>query len=274
MKTRAANYYVKTRDELLKRIVNGSLVHADETRANIRGKPAYVWVFTNLHEVVYILSESREGVLVQNLLANFRGVLVSDFYSAYESIACPQQKCLIHLMRDLNDEILKSPFDNELIDAVTGFANVLHSIVLDIDRYGLKTRHLRKHIKFVDKFYRMLEKAAYKSEAALGIQRRLERNRDRLFTFLRYDGVPWNNNNAEHAVKAFARIRDVLSGLSTRKGLEEFLILLSICQSCEYQHIDFLNFLRSGMVNLSEYALVHKRYSLKRRDNIVISDAV
>ena len=33
----------------------------------------------------------------------------------------------------------------------------------------------------------------------------------RLFTFLAYDGIPWNNNNAEHAIKAFARLRNSAS---------------------------------------------------------------
>ena len=84
LKTRASGYYRPTRDALLNRIISGTLVHADETSANIKGKLAYVWVLTNLHEVVYILAETREGALVQNLLAKFRGVLVSDFYSAYE----------------------------------------------------------------------------------------------------------------------------------------------------------------------------------------------
>jgi Transposase IS66 family len=40
------------------------------------------------------------------LLKNFHGVLVSDFYSAYDTIGCPQQKCLIHLIRDINQELL------------------------------------------------------------------------------------------------------------------------------------------------------------------------
>jgi hypothetical protein len=51
--------------------------------------------------------------------------------------------------------------------------------------------------------------------------RRFERNRERLFTFLDHDGVPWNNNNAEHAIKAFARLRNVIGGTSTAKGLRE-----------------------------------------------------
>jgi hypothetical protein len=43
---------------------------------------------------------------MQAVLKDFKGVLVSDFYSAYDSMDCPQQKCLIHLMRDLNDDML------------------------------------------------------------------------------------------------------------------------------------------------------------------------
>ncbi|HKM84473.1 MAG TPA: TM0106 family RecB-like putative nuclease, partial [Candidatus Acidoferrum sp.] len=270
-KTKAARYYLPTRDALLQRIIEGQLVHVDETRANIKGKLAYVWVLTNLREVVYILTENREGGLVQKLLANFRGVLVSDFYSVYESICCPQQKCLIHLLRDLNDLVLKNPFDNELKIIVSRFSGVLQPIVADIDKRGLKTHFLKKHLKHVDKFYHTLVRASFKSEVALSVQRRLEKNRDRLFTFLRYDGVPWNNNNAEHAIKAFAKLRDVVSGSSTKNGIEEFLVLLSVCQSCAYQSIDFLNFLRSGEIDIATYALNHKRRSLKARDNFVVS---
>jgi hypothetical protein len=39
----------------------------------------------------------------------------------------------------------------------------------------------------------------FRSELALSYQKRLVKNRDKLFTFLDYDGVPWNNNNAECA---------------------------------------------------------------------------
>jgi predicted RecB family nuclease len=271
MKARASNYYLPTRDALLKRIINGQLVHADETRANIKGKLAYVWVLTNLHEVVYILAETREGALVQKLLANFRGVLVSDFYSAYDSISCPQQKCLIHLMRDLNDEVLQNPFNEDLKSIVSGFSNVLQPIVADIDRRGLKKFFLKKHVKEVNRFYEMLKRTTFESEVASNVQKRLERNRNKLFTFLHYDGVPWNNNNAEHAIKAFAKLRDVVSGSSTKKGIEEFLILLSVCQSCEYQGIDFLNFLRSGQNDIAAYAMKVKGRSLKMRDNVVVS---
>lgn len=88
-------------------------MHADETHANIKGKHAYVWVFTNMHEVAYLYSDSREGELAQTTLGGFKGVLVSDFYAVYDSFDCPQQKCLIHLVRDLNGAMLDNPYDEK-----------------------------------------------------------------------------------------------------------------------------------------------------------------
>jgi len=76
------------------------------------------------------------------------------------------------------------------------------------------------------------------------------KNRNGLFTFLNYDGVPWNNNNAEHAIKAFARLRRAIVGLSTGKGNDEYLVLLSICQTCKYSGLDFLSFLLSGETDI------------------------
>jgi hypothetical protein len=39
--------------------------------------------------------------LVHPLLKDSEGVLVTDFYTAYDSANCPQQKWLIHSIRDL-----------------------------------------------------------------------------------------------------------------------------------------------------------------------------
>ena len=83
-KCTAAQYYSVTKRKILDRLIHGNLIHADETRANIKGHLAYVWVLTNLKEVVYILAKSREGEIIQELLKEFHGVLVSDFYAAYD----------------------------------------------------------------------------------------------------------------------------------------------------------------------------------------------
>jgi hypothetical protein len=60
-----------------------------------------------------------------------------------------------------------------------------------------------------------------------------------LFTFLNFDEVPWNNNNAEHAIKRFAHYREITDGHLAESGLTDYLVLLSINQTCEYKGISF-----------------------------------
>jgi predicted RecB family nuclease len=269
LKIKASRFYSDTKAEILDRIIGGKVIHADETNANIKGQLAYVWVLTSLTDVVYILTESREGETVQQLLSGFRGVLVSDFYAAYESIECAQQKCLIHLVRDLNDEILNNPFDEEVKLVALRFAALLRPIVDTIDSRGLKAHFLSKHLRDVERFYGFLDKGRFNSDVAEKFKQRFYRNRDKLFTFLRYDGVPWNNNSAEHAIKAFARLREVISGTSTKKGVEEYLTLLSVSETCKNRGIDFLDFLRSGEQNIAMFELAHGRRSKRPKRQVL-----
>ena len=118
----------------------------------------------------------------------------------------------------------------------------------------MKKRFLKKHLQSVKRFYRQISESNLQSEKAAKVKARLEKNRDRLFTFLEHDGVPWNNNNAEHAVKPFAELRHIIGGVTTEKGLREYLVLLSICETCKYTGVDFLDFLRSSEKDIHAFA--------------------
>jgi hypothetical protein len=61
---------------------------------------------------------------------------------------------------------------------------------------------LGKHKQSAAGFVQYVIEMKCANEAGRALQKRIERNKDNLFTFLDYDGVPWNNNNAEHAVRA------------------------------------------------------------------------
>jgi hypothetical protein len=61
------------------------------------------------------------------VLGEFGGVLVSDFYGAYDSVSCRQQRSLIHLMRDINDDVIKHPFNEELAFVAKRFGVLLCS---------------------------------------------------------------------------------------------------------------------------------------------------
>ena len=115
LKAAAGAFYRDTYDALLRGLVSGPLLHIDETSVWLRGHvTGYVWVFTSMDSVVFMYRPTREGEFLQDLLRSFKGVMVTDFYTAYDSIQCPQQKCLVHLMWDINRAILKHPFDEEM----------------------------------------------------------------------------------------------------------------------------------------------------------------
>jgi hypothetical protein len=207
----------------------------------------------SLEEVVYMYRPTREGGFLQELLKGIEGVLVSDFYAAYDGIECAQQKCLIHLIRDINQVLLDNPFDEELRSITQPFGTLLQTIVQAVDQHGLKKRHLKGHERSVTRFFRRLAEMAFSSEVAESLRDRFLRYREKLFTFIRYDGVPWNNNCAENAIKRFAYYREGTVGVLTEAGLNDYLVLLSIYQSCRYRGLSFLKFLVSREVDLESF---------------------
>jgi predicted RecB family nuclease len=249
MKSAMAEKYTPTYRGILRQIAKGTLIHADETKGVVKGGGHYIWVFANLTTVAYVYAESRESAIVEDVLDGFSGVLVSDFYAAYDSITCAQQKCLIHLMRDINEDLHRNPFDDELKEIARRFGAVLREIVETIDTYGLKARHLGKHRKPAAGFIEHVVAMKCATEAGLALKKRIEKNRDKLFTFLDYDGVPWNNNNAEHAVRSFTRVRNVIFN-STPKGHREYATLLTIQQTLRCRGMGFLEFMRSGRMEI------------------------
>ena len=256
LKNRASALYLETYEAIKQKLLDGKLIHVDETKISMKGQTAYVCVLTSLEEVIYFYSETREAEIFKTILSGFRGVLVSDFYAAYDSIECPKQKCLIHLMRDLNNDLLKEPFNEEIKLLAHDFASVLTPIIKTIDRFGLKKYFLRKHKREVNRFYKNLLQRGYKTEIGMKYQKRFKKNQAKLFTFLDYNGVPWNNNNAECAIRALAKLRKIIGGTSNERGIKDYLILLSICETCKYKGVSFLDFLRSGKKDIDEFSRV------------------
>jgi predicted RecB family nuclease len=251
IKSVVANKYMPTYRDILRQLAKGPLIHADETKGAVRGGGHYIWVFTNMTTVAYVYAESRESGTLDEVLDGFRGVLVSDFYAGYESVPCAQQKCLIHLMRDINEDLHRNPFDEELRKIAGRFGVLLREIVATIDKHGLKKRYLSKHRASAAGFIEDVISMNCMTEATRALRKRIERNRDKLFTFMEYDGVPWNNNNAEHAVRQFVRLRNTIFN-STPKGHREYATLLSIQQTLRYRGMGFLEFMRSGRMEIPD----------------------
>ena len=248
-----ADVYGQTEKALMRCILASPFVHVDETKLSIRGTQHYVWVLTNGSHVVFQLTETRETSLIQKMLAGYEGVLVSDFYGGYDSVECRQQKCLVHLIRDLNDDLWKNPFNEEVERFVGACRDLLVPIFTDVERYGLKARHLRKHRKAVDRFYRtQIDVQASSCEIVSRYRKRFERYSDSMFLFLQTDSIPWNNNMAERAIRHLA-IQRRISGSFHRPTAVQYLRLLGIAQTCRFQDKSFLRFLLSEEKEVDGY---------------------
>ena len=263
-----AKYYRPGFKRLLKKIPSGSVLHVDETQVKLKNGTGYVWVFASLEEVVFLYRPTREGGFLKDMLKAFKGVLVSDFYAAYDGIDCPRQKCLIHLLRDMNQDILSNPFDQELQSITAPFGVLLREVVTTIDQHGLKRCHLKRHDRGVSQFFVRLAGQSFRSEVAEALRHRLMKYQSELFTFLQHDGVAWNNNNAENAIKQFAYYREDTVGTMKEEGLTGYLTMLSLCHTCRFRGISFLKFLRSRVRDVDSFGV--RRRHRQRRPEIEI----
>ena len=248
-----AAFYAGTEAALLEAIRASTFVHVDETRISIQGVDQYVWVFTDGKHVVFRMTETREADIVREVLSGFSGVLVTDFYPDYDAMPCRQQKCLVHLIRDLNEDLWKAPFDRELEVFALEFQSLLVPILETVDQYGLKAWHLRKFVRNVDRFYeKNIASGEPKSELVVKYQKRFQRYRDSLFVFLTLDGIPWNNNMGERAIRQLA-IQRKISGSFFKRGAQRYLLLLAIAQTCRFQEKSFLKFLLSKETDVDRF---------------------
>jgi hypothetical protein len=257
-KASVARRYERTNIAIVAELLRGPSLSVDETEARLRKEKAHVWVFAGLSGAYYEYRDSRNGQFLSERLNGFDGVLVSDFFTAYDSIECPQQKCLVHLIRDMNEDVKSNPYDVELKGIVQAFATTVRPIIETVDRYGLAKSRLQKHKSAAMEFVEEVGRRLVSSEAATKYQKRIEKYGYRLFTFLDYDLVPWHNNNAEHAIHAFARYRRFADGRLTKKSVGEYLAILSVLQTCEYRSLNVLDFLLSGETNLDR-SVNHRR---------------
>lgn len=240
-----ASFYNYTEKQNLKQILNGSFIHADETKVNVKGVDHYVWIFTNGKEVIFRETATREIDMILELLKDYKGILISDFYSGYESLKCKHQKCWVHLIRDLNEDLYKNPYDIEYEKFIIELRNLIIPIFESIKKYGSKKRHFNKFKKNTATFYnRVILNGKYNSEITLKYQTRIKKHWTSLFIFIEFDNIPWNNNMAERGLRHLAVQRKISTYFD--KGVRQYLLFLGLMQSCRFQKKSFLKFLLSG----------------------------
>lgn len=106
-----------TYHKLLDTLKESGFIHADETGWNINGQNHWLWKFSNKKVPITHIDKSRGQRVVEDILGNdYKGILISDFLSAYNKInAKGKQKCLVHILRDLDKVIRYFHDDREVL---------------------------------------------------------------------------------------------------------------------------------------------------------------
>jgi predicted RecB family nuclease len=255
-----SGFYAETEQLLTRNILQSPFIHADETKVNIQGADQYVWVFTDGKHVMFKLTPTREADIVHKFLSGYTGTLISDFYPGYDSVQCKQQKCWVHLIREMNDDLWKSPFDAEFEEFVLKVRNLIVPILEAVEKHGLKTKKLGKFNTNITQFYANTISKTYKSDLVLKYQKRFLRYKDNLFVFLSEDNIPWNNNAGERAIRHLA-VQRKISGSFFESMMPPYLLLLGIMQTCRFLGKSFLKFLLSKEKDIDRFeARKRKRY--------------
>jgi len=253
-----ADYYHFTENRIVENLISGDIIHADETTINVRGETQYIWVFTDGKNFCFRWSKTREADLPKEFLKNFKGVLITDFYTGYDSIDCLQQKCWVHLLRDINQDLRKNPFDNELESFVIALRKLFIPIMETVQRFGLKHRYLKKYKKEVTKFYKdNIDNKHYSSEFVQKYQKRFAKYRKELFEFLNDDNISWHNNQAERGLRHLVKQKAISSTFHQRL-IPSYLVLLGIMQTCRFTGKSFFQFLFSKETDLEAFKIKKK----------------
>jgi len=79
---------------LVAEIQVSAVLHADETGWRVTGETHWLWCFANEPTTVYMVDRSRGSpALKQMFKEEFQGILVTDFWAAYDSILGGEHQC-------------------------------------------------------------------------------------------------------------------------------------------------------------------------------------
>jgi hypothetical protein len=228
---------------LLWEIRGSPVVNADETGWREDGVNGYIWSFSN-PDVRYLLrDQSRASRVVTDTLGDeFAGVLVSDFYGAYNAYGGVKQRCWVHLLRDLKTLVEKHP-SNESVARWVGRIRYIYEQAREtttgsytqIERCWLRQSFETRMLELAN-LYRDADKAPQRVLA-----KRIESFLGELFTFVDREGVPSDNNAAERAVRPAVISRKVSGGTRSPKGSDTKMTLLSLFGTWNLQGEDTIS---------------------------------
>jgi transposase len=234
--------------ELLEAVRHCSVVHADETGWRIGILAAWLWVFTNREISVYAIRDNRSSdVVVEVLGEEFKGVLVSDCFLAYDQQRLAdwfKQKCIAHLLKELAEMHERKTgravcFAQELTGLLqAALALKAEKPNLEAVAFAQQAHTLEAHLDTLIAPQRRLKDADN-----IRFAKRLRKHRSHILRFLYVDDLDATNNQAERMLRPAVITRKTNGCNRTTSGAETHAILSSVLVTCRQRSIPILDYL-------------------------------
>jgi transposase len=217
-------------EQIKAQALQAKTLFADETGWRVMGKTWWLWCFTADGLTYYMIDRCRGSPLLRRFFKReFQGILVTDFWGAYNAIRCmAKQKCIPHLLRDmLRVEKYQSPGRSW-----RRFAKKLRRLLRDAMRLSKHSErsspeYASKRQRITVRLQELLDHP-WKDKNARRLVKRLRRHANELFTFLDHPEVPYDNNTGERAIRPAVIIRKNSYNNRSEAGADMQAVLMSI----------------------------------------------
>lgn len=219
---------------LMAQLRAGPCVHSDETSWWVGGPGYWLWVFASKGITVYQVAKGRGRSIVAAALGeHFEGVLVSDCLATYDDVNPRQQKCYSHHLK-----AIKQAGEDQPSAWLEEMRWLLQS-AMTLKHQSLEPAEKARHRAELEARAGQLLAAPRPTNLEEKVRRRLEKQKDHLFTFLDVEEVEATNNLAERQLRPAVIARKVSCGNKTPQGAHTWEILASLSATCVQRAVSF-----------------------------------
>jgi transposase len=217
--------------EIQAQALDSAVLHADETGWRVAGTTHWLWCFTTDELTYYLIDRSRGSPALKRFFrVEFAGVLVTDFWGAYNAVVCAhKQKCLPHLLREIKrTQHYHSPGGDWPV-----FSKQLRRLIRDSLRLSKRRKELSA-ARFASRRGRLVKRLhalvgqAWEEKHTRRLVKRLRRHEGEMFRFLDNAEVPPDNNRAERQLRPAVMVRKNSYGNGSDDGAETQSVLMSV----------------------------------------------
>lgn len=233
--------------EGFKQEIRGSpVVNGDETAWREDGQNGYVWSFSTDKVRYFLYRKTRSATVVKEVLGEqFDGVVVSDFYAAYNAHLGLHQRCWVHLLRDIHELKEKHKQDRQLrrwaqaVKAIYEGAKAYKGASARLGPVEQKAARVKRQREYEQELMRVCRPHLKKKRPQSRLCERIERYLPELFVFVADPRVPSDNNAAERSVRQLVVSRKISGGTRSERGSETKSVLASLFGTWRLQRLDF-----------------------------------